>query len=304
MRNYRLIENSMWKEKHPERKARWPAGVRLPIMVSVHHQSEEAPCPLPDGQPDPFDFSERQYGGRRGAWRLLEVLAKHEIKATWFICGATARRYPQISRAAKAAGHCIAGHGYHHEFMCNLPPQAELQVIKKTVAAFQDVIGEQLKGWRTCFPSHNTLDILLEHFHFDWDCSRRNDDKPYIIQGHGRDIVEIPFIYDADSSLSVRITSPQPPNSSNTWDCNPPEFTLRAMKAWFDALYESGSERPLMLPLTVHDFITGRPSRAKALDDFLSYAQQFPGAIFTTHDELASWWRSNYEGHELDEGAK
>jgi peptidoglycan/xylan/chitin deacetylase (PgdA/CDA1 family) len=284
----------MWTERHPEQKALWPDGVRLPLLVSVHHQSEEAPCPLPDGQPDPFDFSERQYGGRRGAWRLLEILAKHNVTGTWFICGATAKRYPEISRAVQAGGHAIAGHGYHHEFMCNLTPQAELRVIQKTVAAFQDVIGEDLRGWRTCFPSHNTIDILLEHFRFEWDGSRRNDDKPYMISGHGREMVEIPFIYDADSSLSVRITNPQPANSAGTWDCNPPEFTFRALKAWFDALYEDAIYRPLMLPVTVHDFITGRPSRAKALDDFLTYAKQFPGAVFTTHDQLAVWWRRNY----------
>jgi hypothetical protein len=44
----------MWTEKNPEQVARWPHGVRLSIMVSVHHQSEEATCPFPDGQPDPL----------------------------------------------------------------------------------------------------------------------------------------------------------------------------------------------------------------------------------------------------------
>ena len=59
----------MWNEKPYKKSFSWPQGVRLPIVVSVHHQSEEATCPFPDGQLDPFDYSERQYGARRGAWR-------------------------------------------------------------------------------------------------------------------------------------------------------------------------------------------------------------------------------------------
>ena len=45
-----------------------------------------------DGQVDPFDYSERQYGGRRGAWRLLEIMDKHNVLGTWIICGATGRK--------------------------------------------------------------------------------------------------------------------------------------------------------------------------------------------------------------------
>ena len=70
----------MWNEKAYKRNFRWPQGVRLPIAVSVHHQSEEATCPMPDGQPDPFDYSERQYGARRGAWRLLEIMNRHGVR--------------------------------------------------------------------------------------------------------------------------------------------------------------------------------------------------------------------------------
>jgi len=121
----------MWIEKGYKRTFRWPQGVRLPVMISVHHQSEEATCPMPDGQPDPFDFSERQYGARRGAWRLLEIMSKHGVRGTWLICGATLEKHPEVSRAVQQAGHCIAGHTYAHEMMCNLPPHTEVALIKK-----------------------------------------------------------------------------------------------------------------------------------------------------------------------------
>ena len=63
----------MWNEKGYKKGFRWPEAVRLPIAISVHHQSEEATCPMPDGQPDPFDYSETAV--RRPAGRL--ALARH-----------------------------------------------------------------------------------------------------------------------------------------------------------------------------------------------------------------------------------
>ena len=76
---------------------------------------------------------------------------------------------------------------------------------------------------------------------------------------------------------------------------NTPDTVLQIMKDQFDALYERGAEQAVLMPMTVHDFITGRPSRAKAFDDFIAYAKQHEGVVFTTHDEVRKWWLANYE---------
>jgi len=285
----------MWKEIALQQPGRWPDGVRLPIIVSVHHQSEEAAVVYPDGQVDPFDYSERQYGGRRGAWRLLEILDRHGVRGTWIICGATVEKYPQISRAVLKAGHAIAGHTYEHEMMCNYPPDQELRLIKKTISVFQDQLGEKLRGWRTCFASHSTVDLLLEHFDFEWDASIWNDDLPYMIEGHGKRLLEIPFSSYSDAAWAIQITNPMPPTPYGTWHSNTPEFMLRTLKAQFDALYERGADKPVLMPLTVHDFIVGRPSRSSVLDQFIPYAKEHEGVVFVTHDQVREWWLRNYE---------
>jgi len=285
----------MWTEIPLKTPGKWPQGVRLPIVISVHHQSEEAAVVYPDGQADPFDFSERQYGGRRGAWRLLDTMSRHDVLGTWIICGATAEKYPQISREVRKIGHAIAGHTYEHEFMCFYPPEQERALIKRTVDVFQDLLGERLRGWRTCFASHQTVDLLLEHFDFDWDGSIWNDDLPYMIEGYGRRILEIPFSSYADAAFAVQMTPPGTPiNHYCTWHTNTPGFIFNALKACFDALYERGAETPVLMPLALHDFVFGRPSRTKVLDDFITYAKQFEGVVFTTHDEIGGWWRENY----------
>ena len=284
----------MWKERHPKRPISWPNGVRVPILISVHHQSEEATCVFPDGQPDPFDVSERQYGGRRGAWRLLEILDRQGIKGTWLICGATMEKYPAVSRAVRKAGHAIAGHTYAHEMICNLPAQVELELIKKTVSVFEDILGERLRGWRTCYASHNTLDLLLEHTDFDWDGSMWNDDLPYVIEGGGRQILEMPFATYSDAALAVSISSSAAPVTPfSTYHSNTPEFIFNGWKAAFEGLYEMAASKPVMMPLVVHDFTAERPSRAKALNDFINYVKTFEGVVFTHHEELGKWWRDS-----------
>ena len=60
----------------------------------------------------------------------------------------------------------------------------------------------------------------------------------------------------------------------------------------FDALYERGAERAAMMALVVHNFITGRPFRSKAFDDFVLSAKQFDGVVFVGHDQLAEWCKS------------
>jgi hypothetical protein len=138
--------------------------------------------------------------------------------------------------------------------------------------------------------------LLLEHSDIEWDGSMWNDDLPSLIEGHGREILEIPFATYSDTALGVDITNPAfPPSRFSTWNANPPDFMLRGLKSAFDALYERGAERAVMMPLVVHDFITGRPFRSKVLDEFLTYAKQFDGVVFTGHDELAHWSRATGE---------
>ena len=288
-----------WKEVALKKAGRWPAGVRLPIIISVHHQSEEACVMFPDGAVDPRDYYERQYGGRRGAWRLLEIMNKHNVLGTWIICGATCEKYPEVSRAVIEQGHSIAGHGYAHESPSDLHPDVELAIIEKTVRVFEDKMGHHLRGWRTCAASHSTLDLLLKNFDFQWDASVWNDDLPYLIEGHGRSFMEVPFSVYSDAAYSKSAGNIEQINRFNTWDMNTPDCVAQIMKDQFDALYERGAEQAVMMPLTVHDFITGRPSRAKLFDDFLGYAKQHEGVVFTTHDEVRRWWLGNYEEQQL-----
>src|SRR6266404_3375522 len=59
------------------------------------------------------------------------------------------------------------------------------------------------------------------------------------------------------------------------------------LKAEFDALYAEAGTRRRMMSVSAHDRIAGRPSRAKVLEQFITYAQSRPGVAFMRKDEIA-----------------
>ena len=100
---------------------RWPSGVRLPIMLTFEHQAGEG-APLFAGErPNYMVGGAMQYGARRGIWNILELLDTYRVKATFFVLGTTAEKYPETVQAAAKAGHEIAGMGYG---FASIRPQA------------------------------------------------------------------------------------------------------------------------------------------------------------------------------------
>lgn len=72
---------------------------------------------------------------------LLDVLAKHNAKATFFLIGRYVRQRPEIVRAIQSAGHAIGNHTYSHPnlvFVSASRLRVELEDCKK---ALEDVLG-------------------------------------------------------------------------------------------------------------------------------------------------------------------
>ena len=57
-------------------------------------------------------------GPCRSTPALLDLLAKHGVSATFFMCGQNVQRFPEIARAVHAAGHEIGNHSHSHPYMC------------------------------------------------------------------------------------------------------------------------------------------------------------------------------------------
>src|ERR1035438_6624946 len=83
--------------------------------------------------------------------RLLEVLAKHDVRATFFLIGRYAEQRPDIVRAVVEGGHVIGNHTYNHlllTFRSAAQVRADLELCRR---ALRDVIGEPSNLFRPPF---------------------------------------------------------------------------------------------------------------------------------------------------------
>jgi hypothetical protein len=114
-------------------RAAWPNGVRLPVLLTFEHQSGEGTPQLPGDRPNAMMGGAMQYGGRRGIWNILEELERHDVAATFCVCGTTAEAYPDAVRAAHEAGHEIAGMSYAFERVRTASVEREHGIVRKSV---------------------------------------------------------------------------------------------------------------------------------------------------------------------------
>lgn len=107
--------------------------------------------------------------------RLLNLLAGHEVRATFFIVGWTAERFPKMVQKIANLGHEIACHSYRHQKVYNFTPEEFRQDTVKGKSILEDIAGKPVIGYRA--PTYSitnkslwALDIL-EDLGFKWDSS-------------------------------------------------------------------------------------------------------------------------------------
>jgi peptidoglycan/xylan/chitin deacetylase (PgdA/CDA1 family) len=278
----------MAKEVRAISDARWPEGVRLPVLLTFEHQSGEGTPPLPGDRPNYMVGGALEYGGRTGIWNILEVLDTLGVTGTFFVCGTTAEKYPDAVRAARKAGHEIAGMSYSFERIRTASAAREQAVVRKTVRVLKDVCGDKIKGWRCpdYRVSPQTLDILSEEG-FAWDSSMLNDDFPCLFDCAGGTLIEIPFTTSTADKTFIGYPYPMkggPDGLTDVWDCE------------FEALYRESEHGSRFMILSIQTWATGRPAPLRALQQFIERLKAHNDVRFARCSEIAAWCGSAAKG--------
>ena len=138
------------QELHSNGKIHWPGDARIAVFLSFDFQGGEDVRPDKNGKMNHEEYTQAEYGPNTGIWRILRILASHEVKATFLTCGGIAERYPEAVAAITAQGHEVAGHGYHHEVARDLARDEERDVIKRTTDMILNRAQKRPFGWRSC----------------------------------------------------------------------------------------------------------------------------------------------------------
>jgi len=84
----------------------------------------------------------------RNVERILEMLAERDVRATFFVLGWVAERYPGLVRKLASGGHEIASHGYEHKRVTDQAYGSFLADIRLAKAILEDVSQKKVSGYR------------------------------------------------------------------------------------------------------------------------------------------------------------
>ena len=136
--------------------------------------------------------------------KILLLLKNNNTSATFITLGGIAERYPEMIRKIVAEGHELASHGYGHERVSNLTPEAFYQDVSRAKSLLEDISGNKILGYRA--PSFSignnnlwALDILekTEHSYSSSIYPVQHDhygtpDAPRFKYKTGKNFLEIP----------------------------------------------------------------------------------------------------------------
>jgi peptidoglycan/xylan/chitin deacetylase (PgdA/CDA1 family) len=116
--------------------ALWPESQLFGRTVIAGHNPEEIALTYDDG-PNPAATP-----------ALLEVLARHNARATFFIIGEHARRYPELVRAVHKAGHLLGNHTMTHPWLAWQPERVIREELSGCSKLIEDLTGEPVRYMR------------------------------------------------------------------------------------------------------------------------------------------------------------
>ena len=228
--------------------------------------------------------------------RILALLAKYRIRASWFIPGHTLETYPAQCRQIADAGHEIGHHGWTHVPPNDLTREQEEEGLVRANEQIRKLTGSNARGYRSPAWDHSphSVELMLKHGFF-YDSSMMGDDHmPYRVRQGDRIELEKPAVFGKATKLIEMPVS---------WTLDDyPHFEFMRTKHWVlpglmnanlvlenwinDYLSMKENVDWGILNYTFHPYVIGRGHRMMALEKLLRTLGE-QGAQFMTMEQAA-----------------
>lgn len=245
---------------------------------------------IAQGLTSPTSISRGEFGAV-GVSRILALLAKYRIKATFFIPGVVIGTYGATSREIVAKGHEVGHHGWTHVPPAKLTPDQEEADLLRGIEAIHRLSGSAPRGYRS--PAWDlspaTAELLIRHGFLYESSMMGNDHHPYQVRrgdvispdepmkfGAETSLIEIPISWSLDDFPHFEFM--------RTQGLMPAAFVLQN---WIDDFeYMTREVDWGILTYTCHPFVIGRGHRMLMLERLINGLIE-RGAIFVTMEEAA-----------------
>jgi peptidoglycan/xylan/chitin deacetylase (PgdA/CDA1 family) len=246
----------------------------------------------------PTKHSRGVLGADVGAPRILDVLDRTDVPATWFVPGHTIDSFPERVQDVVDRGYDVQCHGWSHTNPSEYESKAEEKAdLERAIDSIEELTGEPPSGYRSPYWdfSLNTLEILQE-LGFEWSSSQMGREfEPYYVRedwsaepdepydrGEETDVLEFPVSWYRDDWPALQFVmgaaSEGPrPDESEFYDM---------WSRQFDWMYENVDGG--LFTLTMHPQITGLAPRPEYLEELINHMDSKPGVEFRTLDSIAT----------------
>lgn len=260
-------------------KGPWPNGAR--VAVGLSFDVDNATAALSVGNLDYEILSRGEYGAVDGLPRLLRMLDRQEVPASFFIPAASAVLHPGMITDIQASklGHEIGVHGWIHERLPLLNnEQEEQRLLDLSIETLTKMTGKRPVGYRAPswkFSKWTMAQVKAAGFLYDSSLMASDDAYEILLDGKPTGVVELPI---------ERILDDAPYFGGNA-DGSMPSVSdvYEVFQSEFDVAYEEGG----LYLLTMHPHMIGHRSRAAMLERLVRYMKRKPGVWFATHEQIA-----------------
>ncbi len=256
----------------------WPDGKQVAAALTFDADGETIPLVMDreHGHERLTLTSTGVYGPTVGVPRILDTLKKYDIPATFFVPGFTAELHPEMIERIIGEGHEVGHHGYLHERPDRLSDEEEEAVLARGIEVLERLTGRKPVGYRSpAWELKPGTPNLLKRYGFRYDTSLMGNEIPYLVDTPSGNLLELPIQWILDDypqyTTNVGISSPD-----KVFDVWSSEF----------AGYHRYNGAFI---LTMHPFVSGRPSRVLMLERLIEFINGFEGVWWASLEQIADY---------------
>ncbi len=242
----------------------------------------------------PAMLARGEYGARVGVPRVLDLLERHGVRATFFVPGHTVESFPEETGSILERGHEVGHHSYAHVDPSGQTRDEEAADMERALYVFER-IGVKPLGYRSPSAdlSASTLELVEAHG-FVYDSSLMTDDyRPFhprigdrvsqqepLERGRESTLWELPMCFELDDWVHFQFNF-EPYRKGGA----PPSAVLEIWRDEFDWMHEHVDGG--VLTVCMHPQVIGRGHRIAMLESFVEHCLG-AGARFASLAEVAA----------------
>lgn len=266
----------------------WTNGKQCAVALSFDFDAESLWATF--NLTSPTFMSRGNYGAKVGIPRILQLLDKYDIRATFFVPADTARRHQEAVKEIHARGHEIGHHGDLHESPAKLEHAEEKRVLEVGLDTLEKLVGERPQGYRSpAWDLSQNSAQLLEEYGFLYDSSLMGDDfHLYPLKAGEREtrVVELPVAWELDDAPHFLF------NFFPVYlvGLSAPSKVYEIWASEFDGAYANNG----VYVLTMHPQIIGRWHRMVMLERLIQYIAGHAGVWFARCADIVTDWQMQH----------